>query len=43
MFFEWDENKNRVNKVKHGIDFESATTVFDDQLMQNRVGEDGRW
>ncbi|MBV5339205.1 MAG: BrnT family toxin, partial [Deltaproteobacteria bacterium] len=33
MIFEWDENKNRVNKVKHGIDFESAITVFDDPLM----------
>ena len=22
--FEWDENKNRINKIKHGIDFEEA-------------------
>jgi uncharacterized DUF497 family protein len=43
MIFEWDENKNRVNKVKHGIDFESAATVFDDPLMLSRVDEDGRW
>ena len=28
--FEWDENKNRTNKVKHGIDFEEAKTVFYD-------------
>ncbi|MCM1266654.1 MAG: BrnT family toxin [Bacteroidales bacterium] len=28
--FEWDENKNRINKVKHGIDFEEAKTVFYD-------------
>ena len=33
--FEWDENKNRINKVKHGIDFEEAATVFydDDAIM----------
>lgn len=42
MLFEWDENKNNVNKVKHGIDFESAASVFDDPLMLSRVDEDGR-
>lgn len=33
--FEWDENKNQINKVKHGIDFEEAKTVFydDDAIM----------
>jgi uncharacterized DUF497 family protein len=43
MIFEWDENKNRSNKAKHGIDFEAAITVFDDPLMRSRVDEDGRW
>lgn len=43
MIFEWDDNKSRSNKKKHGIDFESAATVFDDPLMQSRVDEDGRW
>jgi uncharacterized DUF497 family protein len=43
MIFEWDDSKNRSNKVKHGIDFESAITVFADPLMQSRVDEDGRW
>ena len=28
--FEWDENKNRSNRSKHGIWFEEAQTVFDD-------------
>jgi hypothetical protein len=28
--FEWDENKNRVNRHKHGISFEEAATVFAD-------------
>ena len=28
--FEWDENKNEINKKKHGISFEEAKTVFYD-------------
>ncbi|MCM1178654.1 MAG: BrnT family toxin [Clostridium sp.] len=28
--FEWDENKNQINKKKHGIDFDEAKTVFYD-------------
>ena len=28
--FEWDENKNQINKIKHGIDFNEAKTVFYD-------------
>lgn len=33
--FEWDENKNTINKKKHGISFEEAKTVFydDNALM----------
>jgi uncharacterized protein len=30
MKFEWDPEKNRKNKVKHGIDFESAKAIWDD-------------
>ena len=26
--FEWDENKNNINKRKHKISFEEAKTVF---------------
>lgn len=29
--FIWDENKNQVNKRKHGIDFNEAMTVFLDE------------
>ena len=29
--FEWDENKSRANKRKHGVDFAEATTVFYDE------------
>ena len=30
MRFEWDEEKNRKNRSKHGVSFETATLVFDD-------------
>jgi len=30
IIFEWDENKNAINKQKHQISFEEAQTVFDD-------------
>ena len=29
--FEWDEEKNKTNQQKHGISFNQATKVFDDQ------------
>ncbi len=32
--FEWDENKNRLNKIKHGINFKTAAKVFNDE---NRI------
>ena len=28
--FEWDENKNTINKAKHKVSFEEAQTVFYD-------------
>ena len=28
--FEWDRNKNEINKKKHKISFEEASTVFYD-------------
>ena len=36
MQFEWDENKNRINEKKHGIDFSLAARVFFDN---NRIEE----
>ncbi len=30
MKFEWDEEKAEANLKKHGVDFNEATTVFDD-------------
>jgi uncharacterized DUF497 family protein len=29
--FEWDEKKSRANKSKHGIDFNTATRLWNDQ------------
>lgn len=29
--FEWDENKNKINKKKHGLSFEEAVEVFGDE------------
>ena len=31
MTFEWDEKKSRANKSKHGIDFNTATELWNDQ------------
>lgn len=32
--FEWDENKNQIKKIKHGVSFEEAKMVFyDDAIM----------
>jgi len=30
MLFEWDDEKNRANRQKHDVSFETATLVFDD-------------
>lgn len=46
--FEWDDDKNKSNRQKHGISFEEATKVFDDknrvvyQDLRKDYGED-RW
>jgi len=32
LTFEWDSNKAASNRVKHGISFEEAATVFGDPL-----------
>ena len=31
MKFEWNEKKSRTNKSKHGIDFNTATELWNDQ------------
>jgi uncharacterized protein len=30
MKFDWDEDKNRINLVKHGLTFEDVIPVFND-------------
>ncbi len=43
----WDENKNRINLVKHQISFTTAQLVFDDPLHVSRLerieGGEERW
>ncbi len=31
LSFVWDENKNRLNQIKHKVSFEEAKTVFFDE------------
>ena len=35
LIFEWDKNKNQINKRKHGVSFEEASSVFydDDAIL----------
>lgn len=34
--YEWDDDKNRKNVEKHGIDFETAKRVFDSPIVSRR-------
>ena len=34
MLFEWDDDKEKINIAKHGIDFSTAAHVFQDE---NRI------
>ena len=48
MRYEWDQRKNRENQRKHGVNFEMATLVFEDEnrlVSLDRVDETGeqRW
>ena len=36
MKFEWDEDKNTINKEKHKISFETAAYVFDDPYYKKQ-------
>jgi uncharacterized DUF497 family protein len=48
MEFEWDANKNLLNRQKHGIRVEDAIHIFDDENrieqpdVRNEYGEE-RW
>jgi uncharacterized DUF497 family protein len=46
--YEWEERKNRLNQIKHGISFEMAALVFEDEgclVRPDRTDETGeqRW
>ena len=34
LSFEWDQNKERLNKSKHGIDFETAMLIWEGPIIQ---------
>jgi uncharacterized protein len=35
--YDWDEDKNQINYVKHGISFETAILIFDDPNVVSEV------
>ena len=37
QYFEWDEAKNRKNQKKHDVSFETASLVFDDPVVFQKV------
>jgi uncharacterized DUF497 family protein len=47
LSFEWDERKNRANRKKHGISFEDAALVFEDDnaltFVERYVEGEQRW
>lgn len=47
MRFEWDEEKNRINIKKHGIDFSDAMAMFNHPMIvrqdEYENHEEHRW
>jgi uncharacterized DUF497 family protein len=47
MVFAWDEKKNRINRRKHGVSFETAARIFEDpnavSYRDRVVEEEERW
>jgi uncharacterized DUF497 family protein len=47
MVFAWDENKDRINRRKHGVSFDTAARIFEDpNLVSYRdrvVDDEERW
>lgn len=41
MNYEWDVNKAKSNKQKHGLDFAEAVSVFADDTALTILDEDG--
>ena len=40
MKFQWDENKEKINITKHGLDFKTAARVFEDENRIERYDEE---
>ena len=38
--FEWDDAKNKINKIKHGINFNTAARVFSDPYLLEEYDEE---
>jgi uncharacterized DUF497 family protein len=47
LLFSWDERKNRINRRKHRVSFETAALVFDDPChishLDREVEGELRW
>ena len=43
MEFEWDVNKAEDNLTKHGVPFEEAATVFEDERRVTYFDEEHSW
>lgn len=47
MVFVWDEDKNRINRQKHGISFEAAIRIFEDpyavSYVDRVIDNEERW
>ena len=43
MKFQWDENKERINITKHGLDFKTAARVFQDENRIEFYDEEYSW
>jgi uncharacterized DUF497 family protein len=43
--FDWDEQKNELNRVKHGIDFDDAVEIFYGPIIlrQSDRNDEERW
>jgi len=45
--FEWNDEKNRSNFAKHGIDFQTARLIFDDPgcvtFIERTIDGEPRW
>lgn len=46
MRWSWDDSKNRINRQKHGIGFETASLVFNDRMavsIPDPHADEERW